>query len=241
MKLKPIHYFGIVFFALCAAMLTYSIGLQTAHGFGGKSKTLPSPTVTILPIPTPTGLPTPKSYPEVTIGKISGATAKEIVMIESGRKLVNAKLAGACVKQWVLAAKYTENNGQTQAQIWETLVAHTLSVDVEMYTGSWRQNHVSKTVGWEADPFDGVVHMNRYFVNTAYMVADNLIHEHKGHSPGYHHYLNHATSQPYGMNYAFEGCSNQMMQAKGGKPYKPMGIRLEVRKVKAKPKHKEKE
>jgi hypothetical protein len=62
------------------------------------------------------------------------------------------------------------------------------------------------------------------------MVADNLIHEAEGHSQGFHHYQVMSTSQPYGMNYAYEGCSHaQEMQAPGAPAFKPPGIRIKVR------------
>lgn len=150
-------------------------------------------------------------------------------MIYDGVDLINAKMATPCFKQWILAASYTENNGLDQQGIWDTILNHKLSVNVEMYTGTYYQNHVSRTIGYENDPFDGIVHMNRYFVNTAYMVADNLVHEDKGHSAGFHHYGVYDTSEPYGMNYAFEGCSNQQQQKPGAHPFHPPGIRLEHR------------
>lgn len=165
----------------------------------------------------------------ITIGKVTGATSEETAMIAAGARIANLVLDSPCFKQWILAASYTENEGLTQQQIFDRVTVQPSAVDVEMYTGDWRTNHVYKTVGYENDPFDGVVHMNRYFVNSAFMVADNLIHEDRGHSLGFHHYGVHSTSEPYGMNYAFEGCYQQQMQAKGAKTYRPPGIRLEIR------------
>lgn len=221
---------------------------EPAHAFGRKSHPAPSPvpsaSPSTVPVSDPDPIPDPDTYPvsnpspqppkapRVSVGTITGATPAEVIMIKQGVDLANKVLAAPCFKQWVLAARYTENNGLTQAQIWDVILRHDKTVDVEMYTGTWKANHVWKTVGYENDPFDGVVHMNRYFVNTPFMVADNLWHEHKGHSPGFHHYLAHATSQPYGMNYAGEGCSNQQQQMGGAKAYKPPGIRLEIRHVK---------
>jgi hypothetical protein len=181
-------------------------------------------------IPNPTVSPWPEQLIEVE--QIAGATDAEVKMIDEGVALANKMLKTACFKQWVLAANYTENNGLTQAQIFDLMTTKPSRVNVEIYTGTWKANHVSKTVGYENDPYDGWVHMNRYFVNSAYMVADNLIHEDRGHGLGFHHYGAHYTSEPYGANLAYEGCSNQMMQAKGAKNFKPPGIRLEIRKVK---------
>lgn len=172
----------------------------------------------------------PLAVPTVSVHSISGATVQEEQMIAEGVQLANRVLAGPCYKQWVLAATYTENNGLTQAQIWDLMAAQPVTVDVEMYLGDWRANHWAKTVGYENDPYDGVVHMNRYFVKTATMVADNLVHEGEGHSQGFHHYGAFSTSDPYGQNYALEGCLQaQEQQAPGGKRFKPPGIRIEVR------------
>jgi hypothetical protein len=212
---------------LLCAVFTASI----AFGFsrGRAPEPVPSPTPSLV-APSPT--PAPSLTQLITVRNIEGATASEITMIRAGEQFANEMVKKACFKQWVLSANYTETDGLSQAEVYNKIISTPMQVDVEMYTGTWKQNHVYKTVGWEADPFDGIVHMNRYFVKTARDVGDNLIHEDRGHSIGFHHYGNHATSEPYGMNYAYEGCANQMMQKKGGKPYKPPGLRLEIRKKK---------
>lgn len=194
--------------------------------------------VIIEPTPTPSAIVTPAPVltgAMIQIGEITGASANEIAMIHEGARLANDMLSRKCFKQWVLAANYTENNGLSQSQIFAEVTTIPSKIDVEMYTGSWHANHVSRTVGYENDPFDGVVHMNRYFVDSAEMVGDNLIHEDRGHSLEFHHYGAHYTSEPYGMNLAYEGCSHvQEMQLSGGKAYKPRGLRIEVRKKKKK-------
>lgn len=217
-----------------AALMTFCLVMATclpkAHGMGHAHA--PSTPVAITPSPSPVVSPSALpsiNTPQVTVGTITGATPAEMQMIAEGVKLANDKLASECFKQWVNAAHYTETNGMTQAEIWALMSTHLVSADVEMYTGSYKANHVWRTIGYENDPYDGVVHMNRYFVNSAYMVADNLVHEIEGHSQGFHHYGTKATSDPYGMNYAYEGCSNQQQQAPGAPAYKPPGIRLEMR------------
>ena len=96
-----------------------------------------------------------------------------------------------------------------QNQIWAVLVGKPVAVGVDIYSGTFKANHIAHTIGYEADPPDGVVHMNRFFVHSAYMVADNLVHEGEGHSQGFRHDHNKATSEPYGMNLAFEACAPQ--------------------------------
>lgn len=146
-------------------------------------------------------------WPTVAVAKITGATGDEPKMVADGVALANATMRTACFRDHVLSASWTETGGLTQAQIWDKLCKGTITVDVDLYMGSWYQNHVTHTVGYENEP--GVVHMNRYYVNTAYMVADNIIHEAEGHSQGFTHYGVKATSVPYGLNAAFEACSSE--------------------------------
>ncbi|MGZ3419013.1 MAG: hypothetical protein ACXVEE_14170 [Polyangiales bacterium] len=149
--------------------------------------------------------PIETGFPVIVVGKITGATGDEPKMIADGVTLVNATMKTSCFRDFVLSASWTETNGLTQAQIYDKLCSGPITVDVDMYMGSWYDNHVTHTVGYEKEP--GVVHMNRYYVNTANMVADNLIHEAEGHSQGFRHDGVKATSVPYGLNDAFEACA----------------------------------
>ncbi len=144
-------------------------------------------------------------YPVLIVGKITGAESTEPTMIADGVKLANDTMKTSCFRDFVLSASWTETSGLSQAQIYDKLCSGPITVDVDMYLGTWYENHVSRTIGYEKEP--GTVHMNRYYVNTAYMVADNLIHEGEGHSQGFRHDGVKATSVPYGLNDAFEACS----------------------------------
>lgn len=216
---------------IIALAATTLIHLRTAHGMGhGRALPQPAASAIVTPEPSPsfTVNPEPSTIPApaglIQVGTITGATDAEVAMIRTGVELANQMLAKPCFKQWVLAAHYTENNGLTQQQIYDRITTVPSSVDVEMY---YQNNRV---VGFEYDPFDGVVHMNRKFVNIGSMAADNLMHEDRGHSLGFHHYGTFSTSVPYGMNYAYEGCSQpQEQRARGAKPYRPKGLRIEVR------------
>jgi hypothetical protein len=150
-------------------------------------------------------IPVPTGVPFILLGDVTGATSAEETMIVAGIALANQTMATDCFKNEVLSASWTETNGLSQQQIWDKLCSGPVGVDVDMYTGSWYQNHVTHTIGYEDEP--GVVHMNRYYVDTAYMVADNVVHEAEGHSQGFSHYQVKATSVPYGLNQAFEACS----------------------------------
>ncbi len=145
------------------------------------------------------------AYPEIIVKATTGTIGDEQAMIAAGVALANATMKTACFRDFVLAAKWTETEGLTQAQIWQKLCSGPVSVSVEMYLGSAYQNYVTKTIGYEDEP--GEVHMNRFFVDTAYEVASNIIHEAEGHTQGFSHYGVKSTSVPYGLNDAFEACA----------------------------------
>lgn len=230
---------------ICLMMVS---ACEPAHAFGRKSpgaynpstsSTHPSPGPSAFAIPSPSPLvvasPLPAASPlplaRIMLGTITGAQAGEIEMVHMGITIANRTLDSSCYLQWVGAAHYTENNGLTGQQIATLQATQVNKVDVEMY---YENNRV---VGFEYDPYDGVVHMNRKFVNTPYMVADNILHEDRGHGLGFHHYGTFSTSEPYGANYAFEGCTKQQMLARGSrasKAYRPPGIRIQVRHKKVK-------
>ena len=198
--------------AIAAIILTAGL-----VGFSRNQTPAPVPTATTTPIPSVSY--TPLLAPYIRVGLITGATAEETQMIRTGEALVNKVMATPCFKAQVLAARYTENNGMTQEQIWQTLISGPVLVNADMFTGSWTQNHISHTIGYEVER--GTVHMNRYFVNSAYMVGDNLAHEGEGHSQGFGHDHIKSTSEPYGMNKAYEACAQQQQQATVKKPARP--------------------
>jgi len=195
----------------------------------------PTPTMTATPLPTPTAVPTPGAQ-LIFVRNITGASAAEVKMIRAGEKLANQMIWTKCFEEWVLSARYTENKGLSQGQILlDKIRSIPTYIDVEMYYAN------NRTVGYEWYPFDGVVHMNRKFVFSVEMVADNLLHEDRGHSLEFFHDYNKSTSEPYGMNYAFEGCTHAMQQMQEFgftkskariRAFKPKGLLIEMRKRK---------
>lgn len=159
------------------------------------------------PAPVPSAIPS-QGYPQIHVVKITNAIGSELQIIQDGEKLVNKVMQSDCFKTQVLSQTYTESLSLSPSGIYAWLSSRIVEVYVDMYTGSWAANHVYHTIGYENEP--GVVHMNRYFVKTAYMVADNLIHEGEGHSQGFSHYGIKATSVPYRMNQIFEACAGEM-------------------------------
>lgn len=221
---------------VAAFLFAYFVHLTAAHAMGHRAPGLiPAPAASTSPLPAPSpspsaspgglvpALPPPVTRDRIQVPNITGAQPGEIEMVHMGVRLANEMLDKPCFRQWVGAATYSETNGLTSAQILDLITTQVSAVNVELYYEN------NRTVGFEYDPFDGVVHMNRKWVHTPDMVADNLEHEDRGHSLGFHHYGKFSTSVPYGMNYAYEGCSQQQQRARGSKAYRPPGLRIEVR------------
>ena len=139
------------------------------------------------------------------------ALEDEKPMIARGVTLANQVMATPCFKDYILHADLTERDppDQSSAAVWNHLVANQVTVNVAMFEGTWKQNRWWHTIGLEDDAQPGVVQMNRYYVKTAYMVADNLIHEAEGHVLGFRHDRYKPTSVPYTLNAAFEACVEQ--------------------------------
>lgn len=212
-----------------AFVLLAILATAPVHAFSRARAPNPAPVHSAIPSPSASPVPASAETTLINVGTITGATAAEMSMITAGVALANRMVLTPCYKQWVLAARNTETRGMSQSGIYELQASKPTHIDIEMFNGSYKQNYVWRTVGYENDPFDGVVHMNRHFVKTAYDVGDNVIHEDRGHSLDFRHDYVKSTSVPYGANYAYEGCSNQMQQRRGGKAFKPPGIRLEIR------------
>ncbi|APR87972.1 hypothetical protein A7982_13321 [Minicystis rosea] len=84
------------------------------------------------------------------------------------------------------------------------------SIKIHLFKGNNWENKVYRTVGRDVAPYDPTVEMNTYFVHSARMVADNLLHE-AAHVRGYHHKNAHEwTSVPYMMNTIFEICTRSL-------------------------------
>jgi hypothetical protein len=140
------------------------------------------------------------------------ALEEEKPMLARGVTLANAVMATQCFEDYILHSNLTERDppDRSSEAVWNHLVANQVIVNVAMFEGTWKQNRWWHTVGLEDDAQPGVVQMNRYYVKTAYMVADNLIHEAEGHVQGFRHDRYKPTSVPYTLNAAFEACVGQV-------------------------------
>ena len=143
------------------------------------------------------------------IGKIT-STPEEAELIKEGMENLNSVLSSDCFSKAVYASNFTENLGLKPDQIYAQLKSNIPTVNVVVFDGTFYQNHISKTIGYEVEP--GTVYVNRYYVQSAYEFADNLIHEGEGHSQGFRHDGVKSTSEPYGMNDIFESCAKKKLE-----------------------------
>ena len=155
-----------------------------------------SPTPTPIEVQPPTQVQA--KVPQMKIKFIRGATDEEIIFIRKGIDDANKVLASDWFKVQVLKASFTETNGLTNGQIYNKLAERPIEVGIEMFYGSWKQNYIYKTMGYDIG--DGVVYMNRFYVDTAPVVGSLSTHEGEGHGQGFHHYGVFATSVPYTWN-----------------------------------------
>jgi hypothetical protein len=144
--------------------------------------------------------------PHVILGTLD-CFEKEKVIVYQAFEMLNIVLASETFKQKVLSAKFTETNGKSSQGIYSLLCAQAIKIDIVVFTGSFYQNRVVHTIGYETVP--GVVNINRYYVTTPFEFADNIAHE-ICHSIGFSHLQVKETSVPYVMNTIFEECVKEM-------------------------------
>jgi hypothetical protein len=91
-----------------------------------------------------------------------------------------------------------------------------VDVNVSLFDGTWWQNHVNRTVGYDSGVGSGSeIRMNKYFIHASRMAASNLLHEY-AHVLGYRHRnARESTSVPYTMNRIFEECTSEFFESGG--------------------------
>jgi hypothetical protein len=186
-----------------AAVLTLAVALL-AGACGG---TRPEP---FAPAP-PSAYLVPSSHdvPVVEVTDVHGTPA-ELVLVAKGVMRLNRVMASACFRDGVLAATFTETGGLSSAQVWARLVERKVVLRIAFYTGGFWANHWHKTIGKENDATPGDVFANRYFIDSPYMVAFNLVHEGEGHTQGFRHDGVKRTSVPYTLERIFRACDRQL-------------------------------
>jgi hypothetical protein len=145
-------------------------------------------------------------YPKIVYGKIVSDTS-EVDMLKQAVLNANAVLASDCFKNFVLQAQFTETNHMNNKEIYAFMSSKIIKVNLEMFTGNFKQNYIWRTVGYDIG--DGTVYMNRHFVDSSSIAASNIIHE-SMHAIGFHHDQIKETSVPYMSNDAYDLCSKEL-------------------------------
>lgn len=149
------------------------------------------------------------STPDIILGSITGASLSEIEMIKQALGYVKAVVYSPAFHTAVLAASFTTVDGLTNEQIYKAFTTQRIIVNIDDYTGSWRANNMSHTMGYENG--DGYVHMNRVFVHDALVMGSLILHE-VAHMLGFRHLsASESTSIPYTMNQIFDTITSQQM------------------------------
>ena len=138
-------------------------------------------------------------------GRSRTPTEEEVGMASRGFEIANTVLLSDCFSSGVVASNMTHTKNQSSREVFQTLTrSPQLALKVTFYDGTSKHG----TIGWD-DPGNDPnnVHMNGFFVKTAYLVADNLLHE-AAHARGFiHKSSKEYTSVPYMMNHIFEACA----------------------------------
>jgi hypothetical protein len=128
--------------------------------------------------------------------------AEQTIAVQ-GFALANAVLLSDCFRKGVFEAPMTHTDGQSPQQVYGTMTDGVRPLEIEFYDGGTAH----RTIGSEDPRWPGIVRMNRHYVKSVYMVADNLLHE-AAHVRGYIHISSkEAESVPYTMNRIFEACA----------------------------------
>jgi hypothetical protein len=166
--------------------------------FGSKNK---------IEIYEPVILPEPveAELPKLIIGTIRSKDENERQMVVGG--FVNARdvLYSHEFKEEVLKFKFDPRltNGHTNQEILDLFTKYSMVVSIEMFTGNFYQNRVSKTQGYEKNE-EGFIRANRYFVNTSYSIGSLILHELAHSIYNFSHPNLEQDSVPYGLNRIYE-------------------------------------
>lgn len=201
-KETPVKAFRIVLFLALSAVGGTVTGLGYRYTYGMSAKaTLPAP----LPTPLSTPLPASTPHPRFILTGMVGATPLESVRLQDAMTYANQRLAESCFRTRVLDDQvYTENRGMTQSAIYTLIGREPVKLTVELFDGSWLENHAWGTVAYEGT--GDQIKLNRAKLGSAKSIAATYVHEGLGHHLGFQHAGAKATSVPYGLQHAMETC-----------------------------------
>lgn len=172
--------------------------IKKLFGYGS-----PPVVVTIPELPEVIG--TPGFY----LGKIKGAYESEITMIKDAIHLLEKVVRSPYFEDEMMRAKFSRKNDKTNQDIFEMYTTRAFTVNVDIFSGSWAQNHWYKTVGYENG--DGFVHVNRYFLTDYKMLASLIAHEIAHELSFSHTSASDSTSVPYFMNAIVERVTEKVI------------------------------
>lgn len=141
----------------------------------------------------------PSDHPQLLIGEITNTINDERQTILSAivnlRDIVYSKVFA----DLVLGFQFTNTNGDTNQQILDNFISKSLTINVDVFSGTYVQDHWDHTDGYEQKG-DAFVHANRYFMKSIQDFMQLILHE-VGHLVGYSHDSpTEYTSIPYCMD-----------------------------------------
>jgi len=149
------------------------------------------------------------AFPVVVAGKID-CNDDEVALVDAAYARLRTVLSSRQFKDAVVAASFTETNDLTPDAIYDLSVGKSpIAVDFTMFTGSFKQNHIWHTMGYEDARYPTVCFANRHFIQDPSTCASLILHE-TMHILGFTHYGRKDTSVPYTMNRIFESVSAQL-------------------------------
>lgn len=147
----------------------------------------------------------PSTLPVIELQNLKGAYGTEIEMVKRSFVEANDIMATECFKTKVLDEDFTETQDMDNIQIYALLAMAPKKVNAEMYDGSWWENYMSKTMGYDVG--DGTVYMNRFYADTTAIVRALIVHEGEGHGNGFRHDGTKSTSVPYKLGDFMDDCA----------------------------------
>lgn len=149
-----------------------------------------------------------EQFKNLILGKIKDATDQEVVMIKKAFAFLTEVYSSHFFREEILDANFTNTMGLSNYEIFQRLTTSEITINVEMFTGTWRQNKVYHTVGY--DDGDEYVHANRYFVQDPITMMSLMAHE-TAHALGFHHdSASEYTSVPYMLNAITEKIAKEL-------------------------------